>query len=317
MSEILTITVNPAFDLSTEAPAVIPDQKLRCTVPLIHPGGGGVNVSRAISNLGGSSQPLIAYGGHTGEALVQMLRDEGLSPQSLGIPYPTRESVSVRDAANGLQYRFMMPGETWTDADAATARHAILKALQPGSLVVPSGSLPPGLPLDFFLDLNSDVTAAGGRMIVDTSGPALKHAADAGAGLYVLRMDLAEARDLSGEALHDITDLANLAQSLRDAQVAEIVMIAADAQGTVINTPDWCGLTRPPLVVPVSKIGGGDSFIGAFTLAIARGQDPVAACAWGTAAAASAVTAPGTDLCNRADTERYLDQVLRSPLQIA
>ena len=314
MSQILTITVNPALDLSTEAPAVVPDRKLRCSAPRVQPGGGGVNVSRAIRNLGGRSRPLVAYGGPTGEALVAKLREEGLEPISLGVGHPTRQSVTVRDAANGLQYRFMMPGPPWTPDDCAAARAAITAALRPGDLVVPSGSNPPGLPDDFFLTLNAEIAAAGGRMILDTSGEPLIRAASAGARLFVLRMDLDEAREMSGARLVDIEEVADVATDLRAAGAADIVLIAAGAQGTVIVTDGWRGLTRPPVVVPLSKVGAGDSFVAAFALGLTRGLAPVQACAFGTAAAASAVTTPDSDLCDRTATERYHREVAVMPL---
>jgi 6-phosphofructokinase 2 len=314
MTEILTITVNPALDLSTEAPAVVPDRKLRCTAPRVQPGGGGVNVSRAIANLGGHSRTLVAYGGHTGSMLVEKLREEGLEPISLGVTYPTRESVTVRDAANGLQYRFMMPGPPWTPDDCAAALHAIMSEMRPGDFVVKSGSNPPGLPKNFFMTLNAELKAGGGRMILDTSGPALVHAGAGGAGLFTLRMDLEEARELSGRRLVRVEDVAEFARELREDGAAEVVLIAAGAQGTVIVCKEWKGLTRPPVVVPLSKVGAGDSFIGAYVLAITNGDDPVTACAWGTAAAASAVTTPDTDLCSREDTERFFKEVTRTGL---
>lgn len=309
MTQILTITVNPALDLSTEAPAVLPDRKLRCTEPLVHPGGGGVNVSRAIANLGGQSRLMLAYGGPTGERLVALLREEGLAPETLGVSHDTRQSLSVRDAANGQQFRFMLPGPAWSVADCETARGTIMGAIEKDALVIPSGSLPPGMDVDFFLSMQSDIAAHGARMILDTSGPALRHAASRKTGLYVLRMDLAEARDLSGAALAGVSDIADYAENLRLAGAARIVMIAAGAQGTVITTETGRSLTRPPVVAPLSRVGAGDSFIGAFALSLSRGDDPLTACAWGTAAAASAVTTEGTALCTRIDTERYLHQV--------
>lgn len=314
MTEIITVTANPALDLSTEAPAVIPDRKLRCTAPLVHPGGGGVNVSRAISNLGGRSRSLVAYGGPTGDELVRLIGAEGLSVESLGVGHATRQSVSVLDHATGLQYRFMMPGTQWTAADAAAARATILAAITEGALVIPSGSMPPGLDVDFFLALAPEIAERGGRVVIDTSGDALMRAAAARAGLYVLRMDTAEAEELSGQTLTQLDDMAHMAEGLRDAGAAEIVMIAAGAQGTVIASPDWRGLTRPPVVVPHSKIGAGDSFVGAFAMSIARGEDPVTACSWGTAAAASAVTTRGTELCRRDETELFHAQVTRTAL---
>jgi 6-phosphofructokinase 2 len=314
MTEILTVTVNPALDLSTEAPAVIPDRKLRCDPALVHPGGGGVNISRAIHNLGGESRALVAYGGATGQELVRLIEAEGLRPESLGVAHPTRQSVSIRETATGLQYRFMLPGPPWTDADAETARAAILAAAAPGSLVIPSGSLPPGLPASYFPDLAPALTERGARMILDTSGEALKHAAASRAGLYVLRMDTVEAEEFSGRRMSQLSDHATLARELRAAGAAQIVMVAAEASGTVIATEDWVGLTRPPVVIPHSKIGAGDSFVGAFALSLSRGEDPVTACCWGTAAAASAVQEEGTRLCQREDVERFFAQVERMAL---
>ncbi|PRY93500.1 6-phosphofructokinase [Hasllibacter halocynthiae] len=314
MAEIVTITANPALDLSTEAPALLPDHKLRCTAPRVQPGGGGVNVSRAIAALGGASRALVAYGGHTGEHLMQLLAGEGLGVESLGVGHTTRQSMSVRDAASGLQYRFMIPGAPWSERDCDTARDAIRAAVTPGALLIPSGSLPPGMPFDFFLTLNDEVAAQGGRMIIDTSGPALERAAKGGAGLWCLRMDTVEAEELAGRRLHSLDDMARMASGLRAAGAGEIVMIAAGAQGTVVACEGWLGLTRPPVVVPHSLIGAGDSFIGAFALAISRGEDPVDACARGTAAAASAVTMPGTDLCARDDVDRFYRQVTRHAL---
>jgi 6-phosphofructokinase 2 len=314
MTDLITVTLTPALDLSTEAPAVIPDRKLRCSAPLVHPGGGGVNISRAIANLGGASRALVAYGGTTGQELVRLIEAEGLTPETLGVDHATRQSVSVFDHATGLQYRFMMPGAAWSEADAATARDALLAAVTPGALVIPSGSLPPGVSVDFLLMLAPRIAATGGRVILDTSGPALARAAEACAGLHVLRMDTVEAEELTGRRLTALGDMAALATALRDAGAAEIVMVAAGAQGTVIACGEWRGLTRPPVVVPRSKIGAGDSFVAAFSLALARGDDPVTACAWGTAAAASAVQEEGTRLCQKDDVERFFREVERMPL---
>ncbi|MEM7491684.1 MAG: PfkB family carbohydrate kinase, partial [Pseudomonadota bacterium] len=234
MTDIITVTLNPALDLSTEAPVVIPDRKLRCSAPLVHPGGGGVNISRAVANLGGTSRALLAFGGMTGQQLVHLIEAEGLTPEPLGVDHPTRQSVSVLDNATGLQYRFMMPGPAWTEADAQTARAAILAAVTPGALVIPSGSLPPGVSVDFLLSLAPEIAATGGRMLLDTSGPALTRAAEAKAGLHVLRMDTVEAEELTGRRLTALADMAGLATTLRAAGAAEIVMVAAGAQGTVI-----------------------------------------------------------------------------------
>ena len=136
---------------------MIPDQKLRCTAPVVHPGGGGVNVSRAIANLGGKSHTLLAYRrrDRSKNWCASSAKRKALEPESLGIPYPTRQSTTVFDNATGLQYRFMMPGPDWTDGRLRhrPRRDPFCSGSSPGALVIPSGSLPPGMSEDFFLDI--------------------------------------------------------------------------------------------------------------------------------------------------------------------
>ncbi len=78
-SPILTLTLNPALDMATEVPEILPGQKLRCTDPLLDPGGGGLNVSRAIRALGGDSLALVAIGGLTGDRLAGLIRAAGVT----------------------------------------------------------------------------------------------------------------------------------------------------------------------------------------------------------------------------------------------
>src|SRR3569833_4745438 len=77
MLPVMTVTLNPALDLTTSVGSIKPLQKLRCSAPRLDPGGGGVNVSRAIKELGGESHAFVAIGGHTGEQLRDILRRSG------------------------------------------------------------------------------------------------------------------------------------------------------------------------------------------------------------------------------------------------
>ena len=78
-ARILTVTLNPALDVATSAEAVVPELKLRCEAPQVDPGGGGINVSRAIARMGGRSTALVALGGGTGARLCDLMRAEGLA----------------------------------------------------------------------------------------------------------------------------------------------------------------------------------------------------------------------------------------------
>ena len=106
MPRILTLTMNPALDVSTATASVEPTHKLRCAAPVMHPGGGGINVARVLHRLGGDTLALYPSGGPTGAQLTGLLQAEGVPSQALPIAGDTRESFSVHDDRSGQEYRF-------------------------------------------------------------------------------------------------------------------------------------------------------------------------------------------------------------------
>ena len=306
-SHILTITLNPTVDFCTTAPSIVPGPKLRCTEPQIDPGGGGINVARAVKLLGGQATALAAIGGATGAHLLQLLALEGVPTVAFQGPGETRQSMSVIDVGSGEQFRFMMPGPVWQDHDVPRALDSVDQATSEDSLVVLSGSQPPGVAKDFPSILAGHVGGRGARLIVDTSGPALFHLAEEPReALHVLRMDGPEGEELAGRALPTREDTAQFAQDLVNKGVAKIIIVARGADGSVMATADGAWHSVNPPVPVVSKVGAGDSFVGAFTFALA-GNEPIADCLrWGVAAASAAVMSDATRLCDRKTTEDLL-----------
>jgi len=304
-SHILTITLNPTVDFSTTAPEIVPGLKLRCSDPQIDPGGGGINVARAVKLLGGQATALVAIGGATGAHLLQLLALEGVPTVAFQGPGETRQSNSVIDRSTGEQFRFVMPGPIWEDADVPRALASVDQATGEDTLVVLSGSQPPGVAKDFPSILSNHVAGRGAKLIVDTSGPALVHLAERPHdALYVLRMDGEEGEELAGRPLPTREDTAEFARELVDKGVARIVIVARGADGSVLADKDsaWHAVNPPGPVV--SKVGAGDSFVGAFTLALA-GAEPVQDCLrWGVAAASAAVSTEATRLCEPDITEK-------------
>ena len=308
-AHILTITLNPTVDYCTTAPKVEPGPKLRCTEPEIDPGGGGINVARAIKLLGGQSTALVAIGGATGAHLLQLLALEGVPTVAFQGPGETRQSVSVIENSTGDQYRFVMPGPVWREDDVPRALNSVDQATGDGSLVVLSGSQPPGVAKDFPSILSSHVSGRDARLIVDTSGPALLHLVEQPhEALEVLRMDGEEGEELAGRALPTPADTAEFATSLVKKGVARIVIIARGADGSVLSTANesWHSVGAP--VDVVSKVGAGDSFVGAFTFALA-GEEPIEHCLrFGVAAASAAVMTEATRLCDRDTTLSLMEK---------
>jgi 6-phosphofructokinase 2 len=300
MSDILTITLNPALDIATSVDSVRPGPKLRCEAPAIDPGGGGINVSRSIHILGGASTAFVALAGPTGQRIRALLAEEGIDALVFDAPSETRESLAVTDRSTGEQYRFVLPGPHWGDTRPLIT--TIGEQVNSGTLAVISGSNPPGVPDSFISDLNDRICESGSRLLADTSGAALQYLARAeGAPLYLLRMDQAEAEMLAGTPLPTVRDSAAFAGKLVRDGVAEIVVLARGAEGSVMVTRDEAMLVVPPKVPVRSKIGAGDSFVGALSMALAEGDTPDQAMQKGVAAAAAAVMSDATNLCSRSD----------------
>jgi len=312
-SPILTLTLNPALDMATDVARIVPGEKLRCGEPLLDPGGGGLNVSRAIRALGGDSLALVALGGLTGDRLAGLIRAEGVTFLSILGPGETRTSLTVNEAGTGLQYRFMLPGPVWGAEERARVFTLLRATARPGGISVISGSQPPGVPPDFPAQLAASMPES--RVVLDTSGAALTQAVTRPIpGLHVLRMDGEEAEALAGRKLDSRADTAEFAQSLVRQGVAGMVVVARGADGNVLADISQRLFAAAPKVEVKSTVGAGDSFVAAFVLALARGQSRSEALAMGTAAAAAAVMTDATQLCRPGDVMWLLPQAVVSAL---
>ena len=305
MTQILTVTLNPALDLATNCPQVLPGLKLRCGPQTTEPGGGGVNVARAIVQLGGQARALVALGGPTGDALHALLAERGLDVLAVPAPGETRHSFAVTDDTSGEQYRFVLSGPVWTPEQLDTVLDTLATQAPKDALIVLSGSMPPGCPPGWIP--TACARLPGRRVIVDTSGQNLAaQATGPQPAPYVLRMDSAEARELSGNPLETRADSAAFAETLRQRGAGTLIIIARGKDGSVMATADGRWHVTAANGTVVSAIGAGDSFVGGFVMALAAGETPPEALRKGAAAASAAVLSPGTQLCRPEDYARLL-----------
>ncbi|MGE0310966.1 MAG: 1-phosphofructokinase family hexose kinase [Lautropia sp.] len=307
---VLTVTLNPALDLSTGVDRVRPRAKLRCDAPRLEPGGGGINVSRAMRILGGESTAFVALGGPTGARLLEGLREEGIEPHVWACEGDTRLSIHVDDRAASEQYRFVLPGPSQSAAaGAALLDEVVACALGGGfSIVVASGSMLPGLPVAWFATLAARMRDAGIRLIVDTSGPAL--AACFAGRPWLVKPDSAEWRELVGaHGPAALPDGAGMPEAIADwllgDGLVDVVILTLGADGALLAHDGHRLRIRPPEVVVRSAVGAGDSFIGALVLGLARGWPLDEATRFGVVAAASAVTTEASELCRREQVEAF------------
>jgi 6-phosphofructokinase 2 len=298
---IVTLTLNPALDASTSVDEVKAGPKLRCGAPRFDPGGGGINVSRVIARLGGKSIACAAVGGASGAHVQALLAAEGIDLHAIQAPGATRQSLAVTEDRTGRQYRFVMPGEEWTETLVSEALVAIRQATPKGAFLVVSGSQPPGFPPDFVLTL-ADALKDHAAVLLDTSGEPLKKIAKTdGANLRLLRMDADEADELTSCHLVTNSETADFAAGLVAREVAQTVIIARGAEGSILASKQGRWFCKAAHVPVKSKIGAGDSFVAGYVLAIVRGEAEDIALANGVAAASAAVMTEGTELCRAED----------------
>jgi 6-phosphofructokinase 2 len=306
MASVVTLTPNPAVDLSTSVDRIVPMLKLRCATQRRDPGGGGINVARVVKRFGGDVEAILPAGGSTGDLLRRLIDAEGVPNRIVPVDAETREDFSVTELSTGSQYRFVLPGQPLQEAEWRACLSA-LATTPTARLVVGSGSLPPGVPSNFYAQAAAIAAKRGARFFLDTSGPALAAAIEH--GVTLIKPSLNEMRQLLGIKLADQPECIAAARRLIDSGRVEVVVLSLAHLGAVLITKDQV-LRAPPIPIDArSSVGAGDSFLGAMVFSIAKGDSLVDAFRLGAAAGAAALIHEGTELCHVTEAYRLRAQV--------
>jgi 6-phosphofructokinase 2 len=312
MAEIVTLTPNPAIDLATSVDRIVPVHKLRCAPPRRDPGGGGVNVARVVKRFGGDVEALLPIGGFTGQLLSRLIKEEGIASRVIETEEETREDFSVSERETGQQYRFVLPGLPLQRTEWRRCLEA-LAAIKPApKFVVGSGSLPPGVPDDFFAQAAAIAHKLGAKFFLDTSGAPLAAALEH--GVYLIKPNLREMRDLVGVELLDQNDWINAAREHIASGKVEVAALSLGHLGGLLVTHDLALRAHALPIKPTSSVGAGDSFLGALIFSVARGNGLAEAFRLAMAAGASALINAGTELCRPEDAYRLYADVRVEPI---
>lgn len=305
MAAIVTLTMNPALDIATATERVVPAHKLRCTVPRYDPGGGGINVARAVHALGGDALAIFPAGGPAGEMIQRLLDQQGVIHRAVAIAGFTRESLAVVERESGKQYQFVLPGPEIGSADQERCLDELAAAASAATYIVASGSLPPGVPENFYEVVADLAKKRGKRFVLDTSGSALKQS---GHGIYLLKPSLRELEDLIGYQIRGEHEEVRAAQELVKQGRAEIVVLSLGPRGAVLASAEETERFPAIAVDAKSAVGAGDSMLAGITLGLSRALSVRDAVRLGVAAGAAALLGSGTQLCRREDVDRLYAQ---------
>jgi 6-phosphofructokinase 2 len=309
---IVTLTMNPALDITTSVDVVRPTQKLRCSAARYDPGGGGVNVARIAWVLGGSVFAVFPAGGSHGGHVTRLLSDAGVPFAAIPIEGTTRESFTVNEISTGQQYRFVLPGPELTSREQERCLRELRMAARSAEFVVASGSLPPGVPADFYQRVADMCRQLGARLILDTSGGGLRHVTS---GVFLLKASVRELRECVGRPLATEAEQLAAAHELVDSGRAEVVLVSVGSQGALLATRHTNQRFSAIPMPSGSGVGAGDAMAAAITVGLSRGWTLVKSVGLGIAAGAAKLNTPGTAACERAEVERLFEFVAE-PIEI-
>ncbi|GAB4092550.1 1-phosphofructokinase family hexose kinase [Flaviaesturariibacter terrae] len=305
---IVTLTLNPALDLSFRVPQLLPEKKLRGSGLRVDAGGGGINVSRAVHILGGSTLALFPSGGCSGQRLREELQKAGIPVRSVESSAETRESVSVLSEDDGQQYRFVLPGEP---LEPEVLEQLLATDLPPETTaLIISGSMPPRLPGGYLRRWVLKARKAGIRVLGDSSGEALEELL--GAGIYLLKPSLRELAALSDNPSLTAADVEQVAKDLIARYNVSAFVVSLGAAGALlVSRNETQHFAAPPLQVK-SSAGAGDSLLAGLAWKLGTSANLSDAVAFGVACGSAATQHEGTQLFTRPDVESCYQWVLRN-----
>jgi len=307
MKKILTLTLNPSLDISSATAEFLPRQKLRCAPPLYNAGGGGINISRAIRNLGGESVALLTRGGAIGTLLVDRLNELSIPCRTFDIAGMTRQNFAVSEQKSGDQLRFVMPGPHLTPREERNLLDFISRQAENFDYVVASGSLPPDMEENFYGRLADILAHQDNALIVDTSGRDLAQAIDA--PVELIRCNRWEFSELLNRPIDSIAQALDAAREILHQGRCGALCVAVGAQGVLYVDRERAFHAIPPHVEIISMVGAGDSLVAGLVLSLARGAVVEQALTYGMACASATIGAPGTELCAKDQVAALLPQV--------
>ncbi|MET9848531.1 1-phosphofructokinase [Streptomyces ossamyceticus] len=313
---ILTVTPNPSLDRTYEVPSLDRGEVIRATGERMDPGGKGVNVSRAVAAAGQRTVAVLPLGGAPGALVADLLDAQGIEVARVPVAGATRSNIALAEA-DGVLTKINAPGPELSAAEQELLLETVRSQSVHASWIACCGSLPRGLAPSWYADLVARAHAAGARIALDTSGPALLAALRECPD--VVKPNAEELAEAVGRPLATVGDAVKAAEELREMGAGVVLAsLGADGQVLVNASGAWFGSARVDAVR--SNVGAGDSSLAGFLIAGGDGPDALASA---VAHGAAAVQLPGSVMPTPADldpsavavtTEVPVDLVLKEPV---
>ena len=305
---VVTITLSPSVDYSMEVDELIPDEKLRTELTKTEPGGGGIQVARALKRFGTSVEAIMTVGGSTGRALMALLEKEGLNIRPVLVQSDTRPVITLQVRDSNQNYRLVSRQQPLDEYEYAPVLTRLQEITKLPPYVVLSGSFPPGVPPAFVHDVAEVVAARGSRLLVDTSGAALEEAVNA--KIAVLKPSEVELAALVGMDPEDPTyDVPAAARDIVSRGVGAVLVSLGPDGAYVVGEGGEEAMIRAPRIKAESTVGAGDSTVAGLVAGLSRGVPLIGAARLGVACGTGTCRHPGSELFTLEDINELMPQV--------
>jgi 1-phosphofructokinase family hexose kinase len=306
---ILTLTVNPAIDRIVTVDRLVFEDRAYILSTDFAAGGRGINAARVLKNFGAKTLAITTSGGEGGKRLEEKLSADGFPLELVKIKNHIRTNLTISDR-QGLSVKLNEQGPALFDSELARLRKAVEKHLSSASWLMLCGSVPPGVPPDFYAKLIHVAEKHKVYTLLDTDGDPLQPGVEAGP--TVVTPNQSEAERLLGRALITRSHNIEAVQRIK-AMGAKHSLLSLGGRGVIAASPDGVFEVTPPRIDAVCPIGAGDAMGAAFVWAMSRGNSFEDSVRWGVAAGTASAKLPGIQLATFQETQEVfpLTQVAR------
>lgn len=308
---ILCVNLNAAIDKTVIVPSFQLGQIHRPELVKALPGGKGCNVARALQELGEEAVVTGWVGGTAGQFIEQGLREEGIGTAFVGTPCESRTCLSILDSENQVLTEIYEKGDPVPAAQVEEMLARFRELVGAAAAVTLSGSLPPGIPFDFYARLIAIAHEAGVPAYLDSSKAALRQGVQARP--FLVKPNEMEVAVLAGSELSTQAEFARAAAEI-SRRYDTIVVLSRGAEGALAAQGDELLMAQSPPVTAESAVGSGDSMLAGLAAAFSHGLPLSEALTFGVAAGTANTLVVGAGQFARRDFEEIRSRVVVRPL---
>ncbi len=302
---LLTLTINPAIDRTIAVDKLVFEDRAYIQSTSETAGGRGVNASRVLHDFGAKTTAILTTGGDSGKQVKKLIAGFGFPADCVDVESATRTNLTISDK-QGLTLKLNEQGSPITAAELDAVRHAVARRLAKASWLLICGSVPPGVPREFYAELIEMARAKKVKTLLDTDGPALEAGLEAKP--TAVKPNQAEAERLLHRALISRHQVLEAVRDLK-AMGPEMVILSLGGRGAIAATDDALLEAIPPRIDPVCPIGAGDALSAAFTWALSKRKTVADALCWGVAAGTASTLLPGVETASLEQTRAIYNRI--------